>query len=111
MGLWVKLGRAVTGYLSRPGVAKDPSATQLTRIRCGAHSTLTLLEAAIWPAREAMVCGMPTLARVTGMTRLTITPGCPRSIQHRAASCIMYQVPLRLVSRTAFQPLGVMSRD
>jgi len=40
---------------------------------------------------------------------LTMLPGVPASRQRRAAACIMYQVPLRLLSMTAFQPLGLMS--
>src|SRR5882724_3908707 len=35
---------------------------------------------------------------------LTMLPGCLWSRQRCAAACIMYQVPLRLVLMTAFQP-------
>src|SRR5207244_2136290 len=37
-------------------------------------------------------------------TMLAMLPGCLRSRQRCAAACIMYQVPFRLVSMTAFQP-------
>ena len=40
---------------------------------------------------------------------LTMLPGVPVSRQRFAAACIMYQVPFRLLSTTAFQPLGLMS--
>ena len=67
---------------------------QLTRMPCGAHSTASVRDAAICPAREAIVCGIPTPGpRCTGITMLMIEPGSPRAIQRRPASCIMYQVP------------------
>jgi hypothetical protein len=60
----------------------------------GAHSTASVRDTAICPAREAMVCGIPTPGpRCTGMTMLTIQPCSARAIQRRPASCIMYQVP------------------
>ncbi|EWS62704.1 hypothetical protein Y695_04064 [Hydrogenophaga sp. T4] len=40
---------------------------------------------------------------------LTMLPGRPCSTQRLAAPCIMYQLPLRLVSITAFQPLTLKS--
>jgi hypothetical protein len=36
-------------------------------------------------------------------------PGLAAAIHRLAAVCIMYQVPVRLVSMTAFQPLGEKS--
>ena len=67
---------------------------QLTRMPWGAHSTASVREAAICPARDAMVCGMPTPGpRWTGITMLMMEPRSARAIQRRPASCIMYQVP------------------
>jgi hypothetical protein len=86
-----------------------PMATQLTRMRCGAHSTLKDLLRWISPARAATVWGTPALHMPGTATMLMMQPGWSWSRHCRAAACIMYQDPVRLVSMTAFQPLGVMS--
>ena len=61
------------------------------------------------PARAAQVCATCGMPRHTIATMLTMLPGIFSACQRLAAACIMYQVPLRLVSMTASQPLTLKS--
>src|SRR5579872_6134182 len=61
------------------------------------------------PARAAHVCATPGIPRQTTATTFTIEPEILASRHLCAADCIMYQVPLRLVSITAAQPFGEKS--
>ena len=55
-----------------PSVKITPGATQLTRIRNGAHSTATVFDRAMIPARAAAVWAAPRMPRSTTTTTLTI---------------------------------------
>ena len=92
-----------------PSVAMMPGATQFRRIFKGAHSIARVCERHITAALAAQECATPGIPRVTTAVMLTTEPVRPASRQRLPAAWVMYQVPFRLVSMTAFQPLWLKS--
>jgi hypothetical protein len=72
----------------------------------GPHSNASERDSSSTPARAALVCAIPGKPRPTTAITFTIEPPSPSSIG-TPNTCVMFQVPVRFVSMTAFQPFGL----
>ena len=89
-------------------VSVRPGETAFTRMPSGPHSSASVRVRLTTPARAAPECAIPGAARCQ-MSAITLTTAPLRALNAGKRLRARWKEPVRLVSTTARQPLGLIS--